>query len=63
MLPHPIHLSPKLPLHFVVESASYLMSHPFKGAKVRYSDYYSKGTLKFHAIGLLSGAPILCMSS
>ncbi len=33
----------------------YLMSHPFKGAKVRYSDYFSKGTLKFHAIGALGG--------
>lgn len=34
---------------------SYLMSHPFKGAKVRYSEYFSDGTLKFHAIGLLGG--------
>ena len=34
---------------------SYLMSHPFKGAKVRYSDYFSKGTLKFHMIGILGG--------
>jgi glucose uptake protein len=34
---------------------TYLMSHPFKGAKVRFSDYFSKGTLKFHAIGLLGG--------
>lgn len=34
---------------------SYLMSHPFKGAKVRYSDYFSKGTLKYHLIGILGG--------
>lgn len=35
---------------------SYLMSHPFKGAKVKYSDYFSKGTLKFHLIGILGGS-------
>jgi glucose uptake protein len=34
---------------------SYLMSHPFKGAKVTYSDYFSKGTLKYHLIGVLGG--------
>jgi glucose uptake protein len=34
---------------------TYLMSHPFKGAKVKYSDYFNKGTLKFHFIGLLGG--------
>lgn len=34
---------------------SYLMSHPFKGAKVSYSDYFRKGTLKYHAIGVLGG--------
>jgi len=34
---------------------SYLMSHPFKGTKVRYSDYFNKGTLKFHLIGILGG--------
>ena len=34
---------------------SYLMSHPFKGAKVRYSDYFSKGTLKYHLIGVFGG--------
>jgi len=34
---------------------SYLMSHPFKGAKVKYSDYFNKGTLKFHLIGILGG--------
>lgn len=34
---------------------SYLMSHPFKGAKVRYSDYFSKGTMKYHLIGVLGG--------
>jgi glucose uptake protein len=34
---------------------NYLMSHPFKGAKVNYSDYFSKGTLKYHLIGILGG--------
>jgi glucose uptake protein len=34
---------------------SYLMSHPIKGAKVRYSDYFSKGTFKYHSIGALGG--------
>jgi glucose uptake protein len=34
---------------------NYLMSHPFKGAKVTYSDYFSPGTMKFHAIGALGG--------
>ncbi len=34
---------------------SYLMSHPFKGAKVSYSDYFSKGRLKYHLIGILGG--------
>lgn len=34
---------------------SYLMSHPFKGAKVNYSDYFSKGTLRYHLIGILGG--------
>jgi glucose uptake protein len=34
---------------------SYLMSHPFKGAKVRYSEYFSKGTLKYHLIGIFGG--------
>jgi glucose uptake protein len=34
---------------------SYLMAHPFKGAKVRYSDYFASGTWKFHAIGVLGG--------
>jgi glucose uptake protein len=34
---------------------SYLMSHPLKGSKVRYSDYFSKGTLKYHLIGILGG--------
>jgi len=34
---------------------SYLMSHPFKGAKVRYSDYFKTGTLKYHLIGVLGG--------
>jgi glucose uptake protein len=31
------------------------MSHPFKGAKVKYSDYFSKGTFKYHLIGILGG--------
>lgn len=34
---------------------SYLMSHPFKGVKVTYGDYFSKGTLKYHLIGILGG--------
>lgn len=34
---------------------SYLMSHPFKGAKVKYSDYFSKGKLRYHLIGVLGG--------
>lgn len=34
---------------------SYLMSHPFKGSKVSFSDYFSKGTLKYHLIGILGG--------
>lgn len=34
---------------------SYLMSHPFRGTKVTYSDYFSKGTLKYHSIGALGG--------
>jgi glucose uptake protein len=34
---------------------SYLMSHPFKGSKVSYSDYFTKGTLKYHLIGILGG--------
>jgi glucose uptake protein len=33
----------------------YLMSHPFKGAKVTYSDYFRSGTIKYHAIGALGG--------
>lgn len=33
----------------------YLMSHPFKGAKVTYSDYFRSGTMKYHAIGALGG--------
>lgn len=33
----------------------YLMSHPFKGSKVTYSDYFSPGTMKYHAIGALGG--------
>lgn len=34
---------------------SYLMSHPFKGAKVGYSDYFRGGALKYHLIGVLGG--------
>lgn len=34
---------------------SYLMAHPFKGRKVTYSDYFQKGTLKYHLIGILGG--------
>jgi glucose uptake protein len=33
----------------------YLMAHPFKGVKVTYSDYFSEGTFKCHAIGALGG--------
>ncbi|MGH9615262.1 MAG: GRP family sugar transporter [Acidobacteriaceae bacterium] len=33
----------------------YLMSHPLKGPKVAYADYFSKGTLKCHSIGALGG--------
>jgi hypothetical protein len=32
MLPHPIHLSPELPLHFVVESALKKACSPGSGA-------------------------------
>lgn len=34
---------------------SYLMSHPLKGVRVTYSDYFSKGSLRFHLIGILGG--------
>jgi glucose uptake protein len=34
---------------------SYLMSHPFQGAKVSYSNYFSSGSLKYHLIGILGG--------
>ena len=34
---------------------NYLMSHPFKGKRVSYCDYFSKGTLRFHLIGILGG--------
>jgi len=33
----------------------YLMSHPIKGTKVTYSDYFGKGTFRYHAIGILGG--------
>jgi glucose uptake protein len=34
---------------------NYLMSHPFKGAKFTYSQYFAKGTIKYHLIGILGG--------
>lgn len=34
---------------------NYLMSHPIKGPKATYSDYFKSGTFKFHAIGVLGG--------
>jgi glucose uptake protein len=34
---------------------SYLMAHPFQGAKVTYPEYFTKGTLKFQIIGILGG--------
>lgn len=34
---------------------TYLMSHPVKGPRVSYADYFRSGTLKYHAIGLLGG--------
>ena len=34
---------------------TYLMSHPFTGAKVNYSNYFSSGSLKYHLIGILGG--------
>ncbi len=34
---------------------TYLMSHPVKGEKVTFSDYFRSGTFKFHAIGVLGG--------
>jgi glucose uptake protein len=34
---------------------NYLMSHPFKGNKATYSDYFRRGTLKYHMIGILGG--------
>ena len=34
---------------------SYLMSHPFKGSTVKYSDYFRKNTVKYHLIGILGG--------
>ena len=33
----------------------YLMSHPIRGNKVTYHDYFRKGALKFHLIGILGG--------
>ena len=34
---------------------TYLMSHPVKGDKVTYADYFKSGSFKFHAIGVLGG--------
>ena len=34
---------------------TYMMSHPVKGPKASFSDYFKSGTLKWHAIGFLGG--------
>ena len=34
---------------------TYLMSHPLKGEKVTYTDYFQSGRFKLHAIGILGG--------
>src|SRR4051812_8715071 len=34
---------------------TYLMSHPTRGEKVTYSDYFRSGTFKYHMIGVLGG--------
>lgn len=34
---------------------TYFMAHPVKGPKVTYREYFSKGTMKFHLIGMLGG--------
>ena len=34
---------------------TYLMSHPLKGEKVTYNDYFRSGQFKYHAIGILGG--------
>ncbi len=34
---------------------TYLMSHPIKGPRVTYSEYFGSATLKYHAIGILGG--------
>lgn len=34
---------------------TYLMSHPTRGEKVTYSDYFHSGTFKYHMIGVLGG--------
>ena len=34
---------------------TYLMSHPIKGPRVTYSEYFGSGTLNYHAIGILGG--------
>jgi len=34
---------------------TYLMSHPVKGARATYRDYFRSGSFKFHAIGALGG--------
>ena len=35
---------------------TYMMSHPVKGPKATFSDYFKSGTFKWHAIGFLGGA-------
>jgi glucose uptake protein len=34
---------------------TYMMSHPVKGPRASFSDYFKSGTLKWHAIGMLGG--------
>jgi glucose uptake protein len=34
---------------------TYMMSHPVKGPKASFSDYFARGTFKWHAIGFLGG--------
>ncbi len=34
---------------------TYLMSHPVKGPRVTYADYFQSGSFRFHAIGVLGG--------
>ena len=39
--------------NFIINT--YFMSHPVKGEKATYSDYFKSGTFKFHMIGVLGG--------